>query len=339
MRSRPLSVASIPDLAPSAQNTSSQQNVEDEMSRKDITASLGAKDPSWFRQTADRGRGSAAYRKNEHDSEPAPTFPTRGVRLPGMSSAVEDRPMRAPVISTPPSSPPKSAFAVPSTQRQPPETKPQSTISTSPGKSPALDLPAFKPLDLNTSFGLDSPGPGRTSSILSTSGRPPSPTKGLGGFVESAMMKRSDSVSKRWSVQANAGLKRGDSVASNRPGHLSGIAGYSAGHTRASSRDVRGARDGTSSPLSGSRPVSSHGEPVPITKHRGLARPDDESAASPDADRGRRADSDAIKTPDGDQQPRPVTPLQAKLSCLEAPQKQWTRAAGVRQRLAGWRVL
>ncbi|KAK3494821.1 uncharacterized protein B0T23DRAFT_403646 [Neurospora hispaniola] len=41
-----------------------------------------------------------------------------------------------------------------------------------------------------------------------------SPTKGLGGFVQSAMMKRSDSV-KRWSVNS-AGLARAESTASNR---------------------------------------------------------------------------------------------------------------------------
>jgi len=46
--------------------------------------------------------------------------------------------------------------------------------------------------------------------------RPISPTKGMGGFVQSAMMKRSDSVNKRWSVQSPAGLSRADSVASNR---------------------------------------------------------------------------------------------------------------------------
>ncbi|KAH8432339.1 putative gelsolin repeat protein [Aspergillus melleus] len=46
--------------------------------------------------------------------------------------------------------------------------------------------------------------------------RSSSPTKGLGGFVQSAMMKRSDSVSKRWSAQLPSGLARGNSFASNR---------------------------------------------------------------------------------------------------------------------------
>ena len=46
--------------------------------------------------------------------------------------------------------------------------------------------------------------------------RPSSPTKGLGGFVQSAMMKRSDTVSKRWSAQVPSGLSRTNSVTSNR---------------------------------------------------------------------------------------------------------------------------
>ncbi|PHH79876.1 hypothetical protein CDD82_2130 [Ophiocordyceps australis] len=45
--------------------------------------------------------------------------------------------------------------------------------------------------------------------------QPPSPTKGKGGFVQSAMMKRSDSV-KRWSVTSPPPLNRADSVAGSR---------------------------------------------------------------------------------------------------------------------------
>ncbi|KAJ5970367.1 Small GTPase superfamily ARF/SAR type [Penicillium vulpinum] len=46
--------------------------------------------------------------------------------------------------------------------------------------------------------------------------RSTSPTKGLGGFVQSAMMRRSDSVSKRWSAQVPQGLGRSNSIVSNR---------------------------------------------------------------------------------------------------------------------------
>ncbi|KAJ9613262.1 hypothetical protein H2200_003204 [Cladophialophora chaetospira] len=326
LRSRPLSVASIPDLGPSTQ-VAGQPKAEEEISRKDIAASLGAKDPTWFRQTADRGIGSAAYRKNESDAETGPAFTSRGMKLPGMSKSVEGSSSKEePEKATPPSSPPKSAFAFPSHLQQPSEadsTRPNTVplVSSSPKKSPALDLPAFKPLDLNTSFAADNSGLGRTSSILSSSGRPPSPTKGLGGFVESAMMKRSDSVSKRWSVQANAGLKRGDSIASARPSHLSGMAGYTPGHGRASSKDARITRDGNSSPLSSSRPVSSHGEPIPITKGRSLPRPEDEQAASSEVMGSQDIQREEAQPAKTSPQNRPVTPPPLESVLSRSPSK------------------
>ena len=64
---------------------------------------------------------------------------------------------------------------------------------------------------------------GRTIAMSPSQGRisperAASPTKGLGGFVQSAMMKRSDSVNKRWSAQLNPGLNRVDSFTSSRAG-------------------------------------------------------------------------------------------------------------------------
>jgi hypothetical protein len=70
-------------------------------------------------------------------------------------------------------------------------------------------------------------------------------------------MRRSDSVSKRWSVQAGTGLKRGDSVASNRPTFNPPTPTVpSLGHARTLSREPR-SRDATASPHN-SRPNSSH---------------------------------------------------------------------------------
>ncbi|OAP64790.1 hypothetical protein AYL99_00762 [Fonsecaea erecta] len=328
-RPRPLSVASIPDLTPQSPAPSKDG---DDMTRKDIAASLGAKDPSWFRQTADRGIGSAAYRKNEIDPEPAPSFSSRTMRLPGMSkdsSVPADRARDDPEKATPPASPPKSSFAQPLDQEQlsrqddPRPTRPLSMVSLSPSKPPALDLPSFTPLDLNSSSVAESSGLGRTSSILPSAGRPSSPTKGLGGFVESAMMKRSDSVSKRWSVQANAGLKRGDSVATPRPAQASGTSGFSPGHGRGPSRDVRGVRDGMSSPLSTSRPVSSHGaEPIPLTKARPLSRTDDVLAVPSEVDtanaQGNQVGHAGSKV---QQQGRPTTPPATETLLSRSPSK------------------
>lgn len=306
----------------------------DEFSRKDIAASLGAKDPSWFRQTADRGIGSGAYRRNDTDAEAAPSFTSRGMRLPGMSkdfNTSQDRSGKETEKATPPGSPLKSASTLPldeqrrSIVEEVTPARPTSLISSSPPKTPLLDLPVFKPLDLNTSLESDSVGLGRSPSLLSSPDRPPSPTKGLGGFVQSAMMKRSDSVNKRWSVQANAGLKRGDSIATSRPTHLSGASGFSPGHSRASSRDTRTVRDGTSSPLSSSRPVSSHGmpEPVPLTKGRPISRHQDESAGSPKASAANGSDGQA-KAGEFRESPakeRPSTPPLAESILSRSPSK------------------
>ena len=327
-RSRPLSFASTPDPGPAA-HILPQDNAE-EGSRKDIATSLAAKDPSYFRQTADRGVRSAAYRKNQAnaETETGTTFTSRGMKLPGMSKTAEDRSMEEPEKTTPPSSPLKSDLALPVIRSQPshPEEaqsmRQTTTVSSSPTKSPALNLPSFNPLELNTTFAMDAPGLGRTSSILSTSARPPSPTKGLGGFVESAMMKRSDSVSKRWSVQANAGLKRGDSVASSRPPHLSGISGFTPGHSRASSRDVRGVRESNSSPLTGSRPTSSHGlEAVPSTKGRPLPQLDNDVATSQATIGGQTSEAGSADTSQAPQQSRAVTPPPSSSLLLRSPSK------------------
>ena len=69
-------------------------------------------------------------------------------------------------------------------------------------------------------------------------------------------MKRSDSVSKRWSVQAAPGLKRGDSIASNRS--TLGAAGADSLNSGSPPRPTRPIRPLSSSTPTGSRPNSSH---------------------------------------------------------------------------------
>lgn len=85
--------------------------------------------------------------------------------------------------------------------------------------------------------------------------RPPSPTKGLGGFVQSAMLKRSDSVTKRWSAQPGSGLSRENSIASSRSGYEGSRAAMGTINPT-DSRPGSLSRDG--SPGSSSRPGSSH---------------------------------------------------------------------------------
>lgn len=262
MRNRPFATSRSPVRAPTESPKAAVELPEQpELSRQDIAASLGARDPSWFKQTQDRGLGSAAYRKSQHDDVGADAPLGRSMKLPGLaSSKTNDE------ASRPRSRDSESTFAMP-----PPRDRNlgngtrvnQTSKAEPPIQIAAPDRPA--PLNLS-SLPVEESSLGASMSV--PPGRSPSPTKGLGGFVESAMMKRSDSVNKRWSVRANAGLKRGDSVAGGRPTFNPPQATIQPlGHARTLSRDPRPFHDGTSSPLSGSRPSSSHQDgPTQTTK-------------------------------------------------------------------------
>lgn len=90
--------------------------------------------------------------------------------------------------------------------------------------------------------------------------RSTSPTKGLGGFVQSAMMRRSDSVSKRWSAQVPQGLGRSNSIVSNR----SSVAGPSLSEMTPPTLGRIGREPSTLL----QRPGSSHSEAATATTER-----------------------------------------------------------------------
>ncbi|KKK26915.1 hypothetical protein ARAM_003742 [Aspergillus rambellii] len=106
------------------------------------------------------------------------------------------------------------------------------------------------------------PSPRRLSPERSTS-----PTKGLGGFVQSAMMKRSDSISKRWSAQLPSGLSRGSPFASNR----NSFAAPSHSEIPSMSSISRLSREGSA--LSLHRPNSSHSEATIVHPAKDEDRP------------------------------------------------------------------
>ncbi|KAL2022540.1 hypothetical protein VTK56DRAFT_5147 [Thermocarpiscus australiensis] len=199
-KSRPLSMVAAENAARSSPNpTESALANEQTMSRDQIAQSLAGKDPSWFRQTPDLGRGSASFRKNQvEDEDTVDLSSCTRTQLPGMSqldSVAEpskERPASRPVTPTLPSKL-GSPLPLSGAQRLDPPTD---------NASKDIDTPSVNRHSMTSS-------PGRTSPT-----RPLSPTKGMGGFVQSAMMKRSDSV-KRWSVNSPAGLQRADSVRSN----------------------------------------------------------------------------------------------------------------------------
>ncbi|CAK7217814.1 hypothetical protein SCUCBS95973_003272 [Sporothrix curviconia] len=167
--------------------------------RDQIAQALSAKDPSWFRQTADRGANSAAYRRSQVEDEDRQDLHSASARLPGLSRETSAEP-DAGVFSSPP--PPAHAAVLSALS-------PSLQASISEKTKPALPLTPTQKLDPPRES-IISPPSGRTSPT-----RPLSPTKGAGGFVQSAMMKRSDSV-KRWSVTSPPGLQRADSIASSR---------------------------------------------------------------------------------------------------------------------------
>lgn len=257
-RQRPLSgFATVRSISREPEEDSSKAD----LTRTEIAASLASKDPTWFRQTQDRGVGSAAFRKSQVEEAPEPLAP-KSMQLPGMTRSREPSKSPAPESKDEPkSTPQKPASNMNSSPRFARGTTPdiaalrESMAEKPPSLRPSSqDTFSSRPTSTDT-LGLDDSTTtlARSSSSLAYN-RPSSPTKGLGGFVESAMMKRSDSVNKRWSVKSNTGLVRGDSVAGARPRSL---------HNRGMSRDVPATRGDTpSSPLASSRPGSSYGQPA-----------------------------------------------------------------------------
>ncbi|KAJ2897977.1 putative gelsolin repeat protein [Zalerion maritima] len=201
-RSRPLSMVAAENAAVRSNNHSPTPD-DSSISKDQISNALSSKDPAWFRQTADRGHDSAAFRGSQVEDTERLDMSSLKTQVPGMSRDSSAEPQKdehiqaveSPAVRTNPVS---SFPLTPSQRLGPPSSAPQSAVADDTPHSPSL------------------PGSGRTSPVRSTS-----PTKGIGGFVQSAMMKRSDSVNKRWSVQSPPGLARAGSIATNR--HSRGV--------------------------------------------------------------------------------------------------------------------
>lgn len=233
--SRPLSVVATQNSAAHSKTASVD---EPEPSRDQIAASLGARDPSWFKQTAERGIGSAAYRKSKDEVGMDETASPGRRGLPGLSreqSLETDR-----QTSPPTSESMKSESVSRNSQRESTYSIGSRYSATSSSSSVKPDLksliaadegqrrvsPTFVS-DQGATAGGESGGLARSITMSSSqarlanvSERPVSPTKGMGGFVQSAMMKRSDSQSKRWSAQPTNSDSRHNSIASARSSGL-----------------------------------------------------------------------------------------------------------------------
>jgi hypothetical protein len=263
---RPLSMA-----APSTYDRSAPSSPERPPSRSSIALSLGSKDPSYFRQTADRGATSAAYRRSDDDSAADATPAVSRRPLPGMSrdSTTASALASPPTESTRSSSPSSRRGSVRDSAAL--SNRFSSTTSISGGDTdatrmqsplPVLESQKFAPPTErpSTADATDPANVPRGPFMSPTQGRisperPLSPTKGVGGFVLSASMKRSDSVSKRWSTHTPPNLSRQSSNLSNR---ASAMAGF--GSLAKMERPTGLSRESSVEPIS--RPKSSAGRPT-----------------------------------------------------------------------------
>ncbi|KAI2639744.1 hypothetical protein GGS26DRAFT_282682 [Hypomontagnella submonticulosa] len=200
-RSRPLSVVAAENAA---RNTPSEPTSATEaISRDQIASALSSKDPSWFRQTADRGASSAAYRRNQVEDSQTVDISLMPAQLPGMSRSPSAEIPKGDNGSQPTSPDLINRLA-----------SPLSLSGFQKLDPPASDVQPEAEIGQERSQILSPPSGRSSPSRMDRSG---SPTKGMGGFVQSAMMKRSDSI-KRWSVQSPAGAQRTDPLVPSRTG-------------------------------------------------------------------------------------------------------------------------
>ncbi|OAX82203.1 hypothetical protein ACJ72_03446 [Emergomyces africanus] len=238
------------------------------LSRSSIAQSLASKDPTWFRQTADRGIGSPAYRRAQDSSVSSDVSMMSGnTMLPGFSREAKVDPEKvvnndhAGEFSESPSRRSSTYGAGSLSNRY----SSVSSVSTVGGLGSPVPLSSTQRIESRASFSANDPQSSDRFAMSPSQNRiaadrPSSPTKGLGGFVQSAMMKRSDSVSKRWSNQPT-----GRGIVNSKPGY------------QTPTTLSREASDETSR-LPNSRPGSSHSEATVVRQN---ARGDPEASKSP----------------------------------------------------------
>ncbi|KAH6390031.1 hypothetical protein HBI60_184230 [Parastagonospora nodorum] len=325
---RPLSMASrSPERSgnTSPTKTSEPSSPEPSTSRTSIAASLGAKDPSWSKQTPDRGVGSAAYRRSQ-DEAASDTGSISGRRqLPGMSreSTVEPEIHSPPPESMRSSSPGSRGGSVRGSAMLNNRFSTSTSISLGDADPaaktrsplPMLDSQKFAPPSEQGSAGDAGDRESRALAMSPTQGRispererSASPTKGMGGFVQSAMLKRSDSVSKRWSTQTPPTLTRQGSTLSNRGSAMSGY-----GTLPRTERPSTMSRENSTEPSS--RPSSSHSNAT-VTKSTETERAPREEFVKPALPRHNRSKSVASSFHDKDQSHDETSP--------PSPSKRWS---------------
>lgn len=257
---------------------------QDRLSRAQIAQSPSSKDPSWFRQSPDRSANSPAPRKTEHDAENV-ADPGESRHLPGLSQDSTVEPDRAEGAEDATPSPPRTASTIG-------ESSFHNRFSSVSSISPATGLgspvtlseaPKLEPTQTEASTEEPVPASPTQRRMSPERSRSSSPTKGLGGFVQSAMMRRSDSVSKRWSTQLPQGLSRSNSIVSNR----NSVAAPSLTASISDMTPTTNSRvSHESSPVIEQRPGSSHSEATVMRPKESTERPTTPSNPGPN-DSGR----------------------------------------------------
>ena len=290
--------------------------------KSQIMQTLGSRDPSWFKQTQDRRQGSPAFRKNQVEDKSERVSTMSSMRLPGMSKESAAEPAVSFLNEGSIRGSSERDYGHHLSTSTEPGGDDTSTISTE--TSERLQPPTS---NTTSSWGDDTSSVGRALAMSPAQGRisperterPTSPTKGLGGFVQSAMLKRSDSVNKRWSAQATPGLSRGNSVASNLSGY--GGSRYPLGNV---------------TPLNDSRPSSISREGSPTTFLRPTSSPSNSALAQRSSENVRpgastnlndsnvesREDEKTLKSTLGERQSS--TPPDVAINPPASPSKRWS---------------
>lgn len=312
---------------------------DEQVSRDDISKKLAQKDAAWFKQTQDRGIGSAAYRRNQETEVNKLPSSVERRRLPGLEHEI------SPVLENTSSLPERIQHDSRSqaSEQVPQERKSATDVSLPSSISHSSTNPSLQDIRLPPPSGAGAGGSGalgRVPALTASQGRvppertqrSPSPTKGLGGFVQSAMLKRSDSVSKRWSAQATPGLSRGNSIASVRS---SNNASQYSGNYRAPAESRTESISRENSPAVTSRPASSHGS----TLQREVLPPGSESKAAADRQPPKDDTEALLDAKTNGHQPSLRDSFLPVTRCLPSQVHQRAQASdGVRPSLAGLRM-
>ncbi|KAK6497526.1 hypothetical protein TWF481_011932 [Arthrobotrys musiformis] len=232
-RERPTFTPSTFSRTSSVAGDDNESDAGSEISRDQIAKNLGSKDPSYFRQTPDRGFKSAALRRDAEDS-----YSGSGARmaLPGMSDRTTEPPRPLSSLSNASGT---TSFSAPLTEFKSlskaksfldslPDDRPLSAGESMPWKTPSYSSKAHQQIE--ASFSGLGPHEEEDNSLMPSAysmsgsgrnspekmGRPASPTKGLGGFVQSAMLKRDASVRKAPPGNTMSTLSRSGSNVSDK---------------------------------------------------------------------------------------------------------------------------